>query len=366
MYIEKLVLKNYRNYAYETFEFSKGVNIVSGLNAQGKTNAAEAIFFLCTGYSPRAGKDKQVVKYDADQAVISASAHSRYGSVSAKIVFDKKDGKKIFVNEMPVAKTGELLGNINAVMFDPQQLKLVQESPEDRRRFMDIALSEVSRKYFYALLKYRKILQQRNGLLKEQDVGLIYETLPVWDEQLCSVAAEIIAARNDFLTDLKPFAASAHYEITGGAEKLDVCADQKFEGDERDIKESLKNKLSECIDKDIELGYTSIGPHRDDIKIKIHDADARVFASQGQQRTAALSLKLGELRILEKRFGEYPVFILDDAMSELDRTRQERLLCMLDGIQTIFTCTDAENFIRKGAKVFVVKNGSIADQSFAN
>lgn len=364
MYIEKLVLKNYRNYAYETFEFCNGVNIISGFNAQGKTNAAEAIFYLCTGYSPRAGKEKQVIKYDSDSASISANAFSAFGSVSARIEFDKTDGKKIFVNDMPLSKTGELLGNINAVMFNPQQLKLVQESPEDRRRFMDIALSQMSRKYFYALLKYRKILQQRNGLLKEKDVELIKDTLPVWDEQLCLVAADIICARNEFLTDLKPFSKQAHFDITDGREKLEISSEQKFEGGAFEVKEQLKTKLSEVLDKDIELGYTSVGPHRDDIKIKINDADARVFASQGQQRTAALSLKIGELQILKKHFGEYPVFILDDAMSELDKKRQKRLLSMLDGIQTIITCTDAEDILNANAKLFVIENGSIVKNDF--
>ena len=359
MYISKLTLQNYRNYLVENFDFSPGINIVYGANAQGKTNVAEAIFYLCTGYSPRVTREKQVINHNAQSAVITATAQSKImGNLSTSIEF-LQSGKKITVNGMPVQKTGELIGNINAVMFDPKQLKLVQESPEDRRRFLDIALSQMNRKYFYALQTYKKILTQRNNLLKDPDRDLIFETLPVWDEQLAQIALSIISARNDFIDKLKPLCKKAHSIITNGAEDLEISYDYKFLGDESEIKQSLKQSLFERMEKDIELGYTSVGPHRDDIKIKINKTDARIYGSQGQQRTAALSLKIGELEIFNMHFGEYPVFILDDAMSELDGLRRSNLLSMLQGVQTIITCTDADVLPCENASRFHIDNGTI-------
>ncbi len=361
MYIGNLILNNFRNYVSQSFEFSKGLNIISGYNAQGKTNAAEAIFFLCTGYSPRVTKEKQVINYDSSSAHIQAKAFSSMGVINVSVDFEKEGGKKICLNGVPVQKTGELLGNINSVMFNPQQLKLVQESPEDRRRFMDIALSQINRKYFYALQKYKKILLQRNGLLKEHDQELVLQTLPVWDEQFSTVASEIVYMRNDFLRELKPLCEQAHSEITGGKECLEIGCDYKFSGSEAQIKEQIKQVLYDNMQKDMELGYTTQGPHRDDIKIKINGSDARIFASQGQQRTAALSLKIGELKVFAKHFGEYPVLILDDAMSELDKVRKKRLIDMLSGIQTIITCTDAEELSDYDAKIFIVENGKVVN-----
>lgn len=361
MHIGKLTLFNYRNYIKETFEFSEGLNIISGNNAQGKTNAAEALFYLCTGWSPRVTRDKQVINEGKDGAHIEAEAYSSLGKVCVSIDFSASESKKICVNGVPVQKTGELLGNIGSVMFDPQQLKLVQESPEDRRRFMDLALSQSDRKYFYALQKYRKILQQRNTLLKNPDTELVFSTLPVWDEQLSAVAAEIIFARQAFLKQLKPLCERAHALITGGEERLEVFAENKYEGEKSDIKAAIKDRYFADMEKDIELGYTTVGPHRDDIKIKINGSDARVYASQGQQRTAALSLKLGELEVFKNNFGEYPVLILDDATSELDKARKERLLSMLGGIQTIVTCTDAEELPRAD-KRFFVRGGKITER----
>lgn len=360
MYISKLTLQNYRNYENETFEFDKGINIISGLNAQGKTNCVEAIFYLCTGFSPRVTREKQVVKHGENSAKISVLAQSEnMGALNASIDFLSEGGKKITVNGVSGAKIGELIGNINAVMFNPQELKLVQESPEDRRRFLDIALSQTNRRYFYSLQKYRKILSQRNALLKEPDKDLILSTLPVWDEQLALVACGIIYDRNAFIEKLKPFCASAHYEITGGRERLEVVSESKFVGDHEQIKNALCKEFYERMEKDIELGYTSIGPHRDDLKIKINGEDARIYSSQGQQRTASLSLKLAEVEIFKSHFGEYPVLILDDAMSELDGGRRERLLNRVQGVQTIITCTDAEQLSGINAKKFIIEGGKI-------
>jgi DNA replication and repair protein RecF len=341
MYIDKLVLKNFRNYEDEVFTFKEGINVICGMNAQGKTNCAEAVFYLCTGYSPRATRDKQVIRYGADKAYVSGTAKTAYGDVNVELTF-YPDKKNIKINGVETLRMGELLGNINSVFFNPGELKLIQESPEDRRRFIDIALSQMSKKYFYALQKYKKILSQRNSLLKDEDKDLIRDTLPIWDVQLAKVAAVIVRDRNEFLRLLSPYAKEAHSFITDGKEILEVSAGYRYEGDEKTIEGQILSDLKESVEKNIILGYTTVGPHRDDLKIKINGDDVKTYGSQGQQRTAALSLKLAELEVFNFRFNEYPVLLLDDALSELDAFRRKRVLERTKGIQTIITCTDTD------------------------
>ena len=342
MIIKNLQLTNFRNYSQAEFNYSEGINIVSGGNAQGKTNSAEAIFFLCTGYSPRAIREKQVIKHGEKFAKIKGVASSNYGDVTVGIDFFEDKNKVIKVNEVPVGKIGEILGNINSVFFNPGELKLIQEAPEDRRRFLDVSLSQISRGYFYALQTYKKILLQRNNLLKSEDRELILDTLPVWDISLAKAGAKIIAERNDYIKLLSPYAGYLHEEVTGGGEVLTVKGDYKYAGTEEEIFTQFLTVLSERTEKDIETGYTTVGPHRDDLKIKINGVDVRAFGSQGQQRTASIALKLAEAEIFREKFGEYPVLILDDAMSELDKKRRSRLIDYVKKMQTIITCTEPE------------------------
>ncbi len=342
MLIENLTLINFRNYTAEKFHYSGGINIISGGNAQGKTNSAEAIFYLCTGYSPRATRDKQVITYGGDRATVKGEALTSYGKTEVEINFFSDKNKEVKINGVQISKIGELLGNINSVFFSPEELKLVKESPEDRRRFMDISLSQLSRSYFYALQKYKKILSQRNNLLKSEEREIIYDTLPIWDLQLAEAGAKIIVERNKFVEKLSPLAREAHLFVTGGAETLEVTGDGNFEGEENEIKEKFYSALTERRETDIERGHTTVGPHRDDLKIKVNGIDVRTYGSQGQQRTGALSLKLAETEIFKDRFGEYPVLILDDAMSELDRSRRLRLIERVKGMQTIITCTEPD------------------------
>lgn len=343
MFIQSLILKNFRNYEDEQFTFTEGTNLITGKNAQGKTNCAEAVFYLCTGYSPRATRDKQVIRYGADKAYVCGVAKTAYGDVKVEITF-YPDKKQIRINGVETLRMGELLGNINSVFFNPGELKLIQESPDDRRRFLDISLSQMSKRYFYALQKYKKILSQRNKLLKDEDKDLVRDTLPIWDVQLARAAAVIVRDRNDFLRMLAPFAKEAHSFITSGEEELEVSAGYRYEGDEKRIEGQILSDLKESVEKNIVLGYTTVGPHRDDLKIKINGEDVKTYGSQGQQRTAALSLKLAELEVFNFRFNEYPVLLLDDALSELDASRRARVIERIAGIQTIITCTEAEDF----------------------
>ncbi len=348
MYIKTLSLKNFRSYAEETVTFTDGINVLMGANAQGKTNCAEAIFFLCTGYSPRAGKDKLVIKNGEECAEISGTAKSLYGDVSVRINFNLNDKKSIHVNGIEVLKIGEILGNINSVFFNPAELKLVQESPEDRRRFLNVSLSQMSKNYFYALQRYNKILSQRNTLLKDPDTYIIRETLPIWDEQLSKYAGKIIKARNDFLKEIAPIAKDKHLLLSDGKEVLDMKTESGYYGTEEEIAFAIKEDLKTGLERDMRLGYTGIGPHRDDIKFVLNNTDARIYGSQGQQRTVALSLKLAETEIFFNRFGEYPILILDDVLSELDKTRQKKLVSAVEHLQTIFTATGIDRTIFRG------------------
>lgn len=362
MLVKNLTLKNYRNYVDETFTYGEGLNIVCGKNAQGKTNSAEAIFMLCTGYSPRVKRDKQVIRYGEDSAEISAVAEALYGSVTVDMKFYQSAKKRIRINGVAITKVGELMGNINSVFFNPGDLKLVQESPEDRRRFMDISLSQMNKRYFYALKKYNNVLAQRNSLLKNENRNLILDTVRLWDVQLVENATEIICERNRFISLLAPFALEAHAEIADG-EKLIVESGKYYGENPEEIKENLTKQLSERIERDVILGYTTVGPHRDDLKLTLGGEDIKLYGSQGQQRTASLSLKLAELEIFKNRFGEYPLLILDDAMSELDVNRRKRLLKRIGGIQTIITCTkvDPEVFDGFDYKKIVVDGGRISE-----
>ena len=344
MRIKKLNLKNFRNYENESVNFSEGLNVLFGRNAQGKTNCAEAVFYLCTGTSPRCRRDKQLIRHGCDFAEISALAEGRYGvvEITARIT---ENGREVRVNGNKITKNADILGNIYSVFFSPHELRLIQDGPDERRRFLYVSISQLSKSYYVALMRYNKILEQRNNLLKNRDISLVYETLPVWDEQLCKYAAVIAFKRAEFASMLSPIAENIHAELTDGAEKLEISPEKKYKGDEKQLAERLFNELSANYERDIRLGYTGSGPHRDDLDILIDGTDAKTFASQGQTRTAALSIKLSEVEIFKRLSGEYPVLILDDVMSELDLPRRKKLAARTQGLQTILTCTHAERVL---------------------
>ena len=344
MKIKKLFLQNFRNYEAETFVFSDGLNVLFGKNAQGKTNCAEAVFYLCTGASLRIRHDKQLIRMGADHAFIQAEAENRYGKVTIEAtIYENK--REIRVNGSKIAKNADLMGHINSVFFSPGELRLIQDGPDERRRFMNISISQTSPAYYTALLRYNKILDQRNSLLKDKDFNLVMDTLPVWDEQLCSYAAIIVKKRAEFLEKLAPYAKEYHALLTDGAEELIIKPDRKYEGDEAEIAKTLLHRLENNYEKDLRLGFTTVGPHRDDLDVTINGIDAKAYASQGQTRTAALALKLSEVQIFKALSGEYPILVLDDVMSELDLKRRKKLLGCIADVQTILTCTHAERVL---------------------
>lgn len=359
MRIKSLRLKNFRNYADEEFAFDGGLNVLYGRNAQGKTNCAEAVFYLCTGVSPRAKKDRQMIRTGEECARIAARAESRFGEVLLEAdIYENK--REIRINGGKIARNADLLGNINGVFFSPSELRLVQDGPEERRRFLNMSISQMSKNYYTALVRYNKILEQRNKLLKERDVSLIFETLPVWDAQLCRYAAEIVERREEYVAQLSPLAAEKHAYLTDGAEKLEIHADRHYGEGREEIAARLAREFENNYEKDVRLGFTSCGPHRDDLKILIGGEEARVYGSQGQARTAALAIKLAEVEIFRALSGEYPVLILDDVMSELDLPRRRKLLEQIGDVQTILTCTHTEKVLfGKTVNKIRIVNGAV-------
>ena len=344
MQIKKLFLQNFRNYESETFTFTDGLNVLFGKNAQGKTNCAEAVFYLCTGTPMRIRHDKQLIKIGAESAKIIAEAENRYGKVTIEAdIYENK--REIRLNGGKISKNADLMGNINSVFFSPGELRLIQDGPDERRRFMNISISQTSPAYYTALLRYNKILDQRNALLKNPDASLILETLPIWDEQLCKYAGVIIKKRMEFLEKLSPYAKEMHAFLTDGNEDLEIKPDKKYDGDETEVAKTLMRRLENNYEKDLRLGFTTLGPHRDDLEFYVSGADAKSYASQGQTRTCALSLKLAEVQIFKDLSGEYPILVLDDVMSELDLRRRKKLLQKIRGLQTILTCTHAERVL---------------------
>jgi DNA replication and repair protein RecF len=357
--IKKLTLKNYRNYENASIVFDDGLTIITGKNAQGKTNLLESIYFLAIAKSLRVSKEKHLIKETAERATINATILKQIGNVDIKIILDSKTKKTIKINDTPVSRVAELLGNLNAVYFSPDEMKLIKESPENRRRFLDVAISQINKHYFYSLLKYEKILSHRNKLLKQgRTLEDIKPSLEIFTTQLINEGAYIITMRKKFVESLLPFVQKTHLYISDG-ENLDIkyltTAGETIE----EVKENLDKVFAKGLEKDFLQRTTTNGPHRDDIKITLDGKDIKLFGSQGQQRTATLSLKLAECEILKERSGDYPVLLLDDVLSELDENRRKKLLNFSKKMQTILTCTEFEEKDFKGYTLIKIESGKL-------
>lgn len=362
MEITKLQLFNFRNYQEESFEFSNGLNVLIGKNAQGKTNALEAVLYFAIGKSFKNIKDKELIYFGKENGNIKIEIKKKYSKLKIDSYLFQKEKKSIKINSIPIKRIGELFTQFNAVYFAPDELRLVKETPQDRRRFMDIDISQTSKVYFYNLGQYEKVLANRNKLLKDcKNKQELEATIDIWNRQLALIASNIILYRLRFLKALSPIAQKIHSYLTDNQEILSLSYTGETGESKEDIYNNLLKKLEENFEKDYALGHTGIGPHRDDIKIKINDKDVKLFASQGQQRTCALSLKLSELEIMENASGEKPVLLLDDVLSELDETRKLKLLKLAKNYQTILT-TNEFNFDNLECTIFVIENGKIAQK----
>lgn len=371
MYLENLALKNFRNFSQEIVSFSPNVNIFLGANAQGKTNLLEAIYFLGLTRSHRTSSDKELIKFDEKFAVLNGNLIKNSGQLSTNLRLNlSAKGKTAFINRLEQNRLSRYVGEMNAILFSPEDLALVKGGPGLRRKFMDLEFSQINREYLYFSTQYQKVLHQKNNYLKQLAIGKAKDRvfLKVLSEQLATIAGEIIWRRMNYLKELNSYAQAAHKAISGAQEQLEIVYNPSVSGIvESDAVENIVDKVKKQFKKleasELKTGLTQVGPHRDDIYFFINGKNAREYGSQGQQRTVALSLKLAEIQFIQKLTGEYPILLLDDVMSELDHTRQSKLLNYIHGkTQTFITTTDLEGISWekiKQPRIFKLNSGKI-------
>ena len=348
MVLKKLILARWRNLPALNLEPGGGITVFVGRNAQGKTNIVEAVAYSSTGRSHRTSHDRELIQWGEETAYLRAETTHRDGGHLIEVGLNADGGRALRVNGLPARRMGELMGHVNTVMFAPEDLAIVKSGPAARRRFMDMDIAQTDPAYFYDLQQYQKALGQRNALLRQLSFRPERaDTLDIWDEQLASCGARIALKRRRFAAELFEEAQAAHAALSRG-ERLEARLMASTTADTaEEAAEALLKALKEAREGDIRRLSTSIGPHRDDFTLLVNAYDLRLYGSQGQHRTAALALKLGELKVMERRTGEAPVLILDDVLSELDAERREGLLRAVAGTQTLLTCVKLEDEMRK-------------------
>lgn len=368
MHIEQLQLKNYRNYQDLDISFDDKTNVIIGENAQGKTNLMEAIYLLAFTKSHRTPRDKELISWGQEHAKIAGRITKRKQTFPLEIIISAK-GKKAKLNHMEQTRLSNYIGALNVVMFAPEDLTLVKGAPQIRRRFIDMELGQIQPRYIYHLGQYQKVLKQRNHLLKQLQRGKTQDTtmLQVLTEQLIEHAATLLERRFAFLELLRKWAKPIHYGISRELEELEISYNATIEVSEEANKEKIEtiyaNKFHEIQEKEIDRGTTLIGPHRDDLVFYVNNKNVQIYGSQGQQRTAALSVKLAEIDLIAGEVGEYPVLLLDDVLSELDNYRQSHLLNTIQGkVQTFVSTTSVDGISHetlREAELFQVHDGLV-------
>lgn len=358
MYIESVQLKNFRNYDSLELDLAQGTNIFYGNNAQGKTNILEALYLCGTTKSHKGSRDKDMIQFGKDESHIRMMVKRDELSYRIDMHLKKNKAKGVAINGLPIRKASELFGVVNLVFFSPEDLNIIKNGPGERRRFLDLELCQLDKIYLTNLASYNHIVNQRNKLLKDICVQpSLKETLDIWDMQMAEYGQKIIDKRSEFIQELNETVRKIHANLTGGLEELEIV----YEPD------CTAGKLESVIhanrEKDMRMRLTSEGPHRDDMCVMANGVDIRKYGSQGQQRTAALSLKLSEIYIVKRKIKDTPILLLDDVLSELDSSRQNYLLDSIRDIQTLITCTGLDDFISHQFqinKVFQVVQGTVS------
>lgn len=362
MFLKELEIENFRNYETEKIEFCDGLNIICGKNAQGKTNILEAVYLFSVGKSHRTYRDAELIKFGADfsKAKIDFTSHQR--DCSAEIQIFKNKRKIISVNDILIKKNSLLIGKFNVVYFGPEYLGLVQGGPKTRRKNIDILISQLRPNYFSLVTDLKRIVESKSALLKGNNVNMTM--LEILNERLSSVSSEIILYRCEFIKKLEEIAKKIQFDISGGTEELEIKYISSVGNADTMSKDEIKNALKEKLKlnekREIEQKECSIGPHREDVEFLINGLSAKLYGSQGQQKTVSLVHKIAEVELIYKETEEYPVLLLDDIMSELDSMRQEYILKNIKNMQIILTCTDSQMFDEKeNKKIIEVENGRI-------
>lgn len=359
MVIESIKLENFRNYKNLELALDAGTNIFHGENAQGKTNILESVYLCGTTKSHKGSKDREMIRFEEEEAHICMNLDKDGSRYKIDMHLKKNKPKGIAVNGIPIRRAGELLGIGNFVFFSPEDLNIIKNGPGERRRFMDLELCQLSKVYLYHLSNYNQILNQRNKLLKEIFFRPEYlDTLDIWDQQMVSYGNKVIEERERFVQRLNEIACGIHGKLSGNREELEIRYEKNVEAQE--FADILKGNR----EKDLKFKTTQAGPHRDDLCFMIKGVDIRKFGSQGQQRTAALSLKLSEIELVKQEIKDTPVLLLDDVLSELDSNRQKYLLDSIHDIQTLITCTGIDEFVENRFeinKIFRVVDGVVIE-----
>lgn len=357
MIIKSIELANYRNYDFLTLQFHKGINILYGDNAQGKTNILEAIYVAATTKSHKGSKDKEIIHFHCEDAHIRTYLEKEGIESRVDMHLRKSKPKGIAIDGQKIKRAADLMGLCNVVFFSPEDLGIIKNGPAERRRFIDMELCQLDKVYLRHLNHYNKILSQRNQLLKDiYQKPELEDTLNIWDMQLIDYGKQIIEKRKVFIEQLNTIILEIHKKLSGGREEIKIQYQPNTEIQE------FEQKLKQNREKDKRLKTSSTGPHRDDFSFLTEKIDIRCFGSQGQQRTAALSLKLSEIELVKKLTKDTPILLLDDVLSELDSRRQNYLLNSIKDIQTVITCTGLDEFINNRFpvnKVFYVEQGKV-------
>lgn len=369
MRLSNLKLKNFRNYHETELEFSPNINVLIGENAQGKTNLLESIYVLAMTKSHRTTNDRELIEFSEKSAFLEGIVEKKTGNLRLSLALSRK-GKTARVNSLETPRLSQYVGNLNVILFSPEDLSLVKGAPAVRRRFIDMEFGQMDATYLYELTQYRTILRDRNVYLKQlqtkQATDLIY--LEVLTEQLAKSGARIIAKRLEFLEELENYARVLHADITQQKESLSfkykcTAGIDDLEKNQGAIETRLKETFEAIVTKEIFQGTTLIGPHRDDVSFKVNGKNVQTYGSQGQQRTTALAVKLAEIDLMRSKTGEYPVLLLDDVLSELDGRRQTHLLkAIQDKVQTFLTTPGLNDIARqliKQPRLFRINAGKI-------
>lgn len=367
--VENIRLINIRNYNNINLNFNKNINVFIGKNGQGKTNLIESIYMCATGKSFRTNRDSEIINYSKNEAYIGTGIYLDNYNKFIELKMHRDKSKRIRINKTELKNYKELNSGLYVVLFHPDNLRIVKDGPQERRNFIDAGISQLRPVYNYNLGRYRKILFQRNNLLKSNKFKKDpTNLLDLFDVQIAKIGTSIIIERQKYIKTLASIAQNTHYKITKDLEDLSLSYSSNIPilNNRQEMEEAYISLLKKNIDKDLEYGTTQIGPHRDDILMYLNGKDAKIFGSQGQQRTLVLSLILSEVEMIKNEIGMYPVLLLDDVFSELDEDRRDYLMKYLKNMQVFITLTDSENLKSMedlNKTIFQIKDGKLEMES---
>lgn len=370
MIVKNIKIHNYRNFKEANVELNDSLNIFIGDNGQGKTNLMESVYMASIGRTFRLNSENELIKFSENNSSIEILLNKNNYNVKIELLLEKNKRKTVFVNGVKYDKTSEMIGILNNVIFTPDDLKIIKGSPVERRKLINISLSQIKPRYKYLLNNYKKIITERNILLKNYCTKAANkDIIGIWNDYLINIGTEIIIYRSEYIKKLKEHAVNIYEDISGKKERLDISyrcnAADTDNYDKNEIKRQFAEKISKNFNNEIQYKTTLYGPHKDDVIIKINNKECKYFGSQGQQRCAILALKLAEIEIIKEETGEYPILLLDDVLSELDNRRKGYLLKYIHGIQTVITTTDDHdlntltNYYNK--KKFYINDGNISN-----